>query len=169
LITNLFRSAKQTLIVKPSRIVNTDDIKRYNLILVGGKSVNIWTRRLGEDLSLDEPNPPDQYETVMDAKTGQIDMTDYKYRPRSKDDGSGGTYVNFDYGFWDEASHCFWHANHKRYKDPAKNAASPMEVFQSTKEHFIAGYKDFDRAVFCIAKAENYDPGLAAISHGGAH
>jgi len=44
-----------------------------------------------------------------------------------------------------------------------------MEVFQSTKDHFIAGYKDFDRAVFCIAKAENYDPGLAAISHGGAH
>jgi hypothetical protein len=72
LITALFRSAKQTLIVKPSRIVNADDIQRYNLILVGGKSVNIWTRRLGEDLSLDEPNPPHQYETVMDAKTGQV-------------------------------------------------------------------------------------------------
>jgi hypothetical protein len=72
LITALFRSAKQTLIVKPSRIVNGDDIQRYNLILVGGKSVNIWTRRLGEGLSLDEPNPPQQYETVMDAKTGQI-------------------------------------------------------------------------------------------------
>lgn len=112
---------------------------------------------------------PDPKAYQPDAKTGQIDMTDYKYRPRSKDDGSGGTYVNFDYGFWDEASHCFWHANHKRYKEPAKNAASPMEVFQSTKDHFIAGYKDFDRAVFCIARAENYDPGLAAISHGGAH
>jgi hypothetical protein len=72
LITNLFRSAKQTLIVKPSRIVNADDIKRYNLILVGGKSVNVWTRRLGEDLSLAEPNPPQQYETVLDTKTGQI-------------------------------------------------------------------------------------------------
>jgi hypothetical protein len=72
LITALFRSAKQTLIVKPSRIVNADDIQRYNLVLVGGKSVNIWTRRLGEDLSLDEPSPPQQYATVMDAKTGQI-------------------------------------------------------------------------------------------------
>ena len=72
LITALFRPAKQTLIVKPSRIVNADDIQRYNLVLVGGKSVNIWTRRLGEDLSLDEPNPPHPYETVMDAKTGQI-------------------------------------------------------------------------------------------------
>jgi hypothetical protein len=72
LITALFRPARQTLIVKPSRIVNGDDIQRYNLILVGGKSVNIWTRRLGEDLSLDDPNPPRQYETVLDAKTGQI-------------------------------------------------------------------------------------------------
>jgi hypothetical protein len=72
LITNLFRSAKQTLIVKPSRIVNADDIKRYNLVLVGGKSVNVWTRRLGDGLSLGEPNPPQEYETVLDAKTGQI-------------------------------------------------------------------------------------------------
>ena len=117
----------------------------------------------------DERKQADPGAYLPDAKTGQIDMSGYKYRPRSKDDGSGGTYVNFDYGFWDEASQCFWHANHMRYKDPAKNASSPMEVFQSTKEHFIAGYKDFDRAVFCIAKAENYDPGLAAISHAGAH
>jgi hypothetical protein len=72
LVTALFRPAKQTLIVKPSRIVNADDIQRYNLILVGGKSVNIWTRRLGEDLSLDDANPPQQYETVLDAKSGQI-------------------------------------------------------------------------------------------------
>jgi len=72
LITALFRPAKQTLIVKPSRIVNADDIQRYNLILVGGKSVNIWTRRLGEDLSLDDASSPQQYETVLDAKTGQI-------------------------------------------------------------------------------------------------
>jgi hypothetical protein len=72
LITNIFRSAKQTLIVKPSRIVNADDIKRYNLVLVGGKSVNVWTRRLGEDLSLADPTPLQQYQTVLDAKTGQI-------------------------------------------------------------------------------------------------
>jgi hypothetical protein len=32
LITNLFRLAKQGLIVKPSRIMNADDIKRYNLV-----------------------------------------------------------------------------------------------------------------------------------------
>ena len=72
LITSLFRSARQTLIVKPSRIVNADDIKRYNLVLVGGKSVNVWTRRLGEDVSLAESNPQQRYETVLDARTGQI-------------------------------------------------------------------------------------------------
>jgi hypothetical protein len=72
LITSIFRSAKQTLIVKQSRIVNADDIKRYNLILAGGKEVNVWTKRLGEDLTLTEPNPPHQYQTLVDAKTGQI-------------------------------------------------------------------------------------------------
>jgi hypothetical protein len=72
LITALFRSARQTLIVKPSRIVTADDVQRYNLVLVGGKSVNVWTRRLGEDLSLAEPNTPREYETVLDARTGQI-------------------------------------------------------------------------------------------------
>jgi hypothetical protein len=125
-----------------------------------------WSNQAAD---FDARSKPDPKAYLPDAKTGEIDMSDYKYRPRTKDDGSGETYVNFDYGFWDEASQCFWHANHMRYKDPAKNAAKPMEVFQSTKEHFIAGYKDFDRAVFCIAKAENYDPGLAAISHAGAH
>jgi hypothetical protein len=72
LITSIFRSAKQTLIVKQSRIVNADDIKRYNLILAGGKEVNVWTKRLGEDLSLTEPNSPHEYQTLVDAKTGQI-------------------------------------------------------------------------------------------------
>jgi hypothetical protein len=72
LITSLFRSAKQTLIVKPSRIVNADDIQRYNLVLLGGKSVNVWTRRLGNDLSLNDSDAPQQYETILDAKTGQI-------------------------------------------------------------------------------------------------
>jgi hypothetical protein len=74
LITALFRSTKQTLIVKPSRIVTADDTKRYNLVLLGGKSVNIWTRRLGEDLSLTEPNlpAPPEYVTVLDPRTGQV-------------------------------------------------------------------------------------------------
>jgi hypothetical protein len=79
LITTLYRSAKQTLIVRQSRLVNADDIKRYNLVLLGGKSVNPWTKRLGEDISL-TARPGDlldarqaaQYTTVFDSKSGLI-------------------------------------------------------------------------------------------------
>jgi hypothetical protein len=73
LVTNLFKSAKQTLIVKQSRMVNADDIKRYNLILLGGKSVNAWTRRLGDDLSLQpETGLGQRYATVFDQKTSEL-------------------------------------------------------------------------------------------------
>jgi hypothetical protein len=72
LITSLFRSTRQNLLVKPSRIVSADDIKRYNLVLLGGKSVNIWTKRLGEDLSLADPSHAPQYATVLDSRTGEI-------------------------------------------------------------------------------------------------
>jgi hypothetical protein len=73
LVTNLFKSAKQTLIVKQSRMVNADDIKRYNLILLGGKSVNAWTRRLGDGLSLQpETDLGQRYATVFDQKTSEL-------------------------------------------------------------------------------------------------
>jgi hypothetical protein len=73
LITNLFKSAKQTLIVKQSRMVNADDEKRYNMILLGGKSVNVWTRRLGDDLSLDpESDLAQRFATVFDQKTREL-------------------------------------------------------------------------------------------------
>lgn len=117
----------------------------------------------------DARKKPDPTAFLADPKTGQIDMSKYMYEPRSLDDGHGRSYINFDYGFWDEASQCFWHANHMKFRDPVQNASNPMEVYQSTKERFIAGYKDFDRAVFCITKAKNYDPRLAAISHKRSH
>jgi hypothetical protein len=74
LVTNLFKSAKQTLIVKQSRMVNADDVKRYNLILLGGKSVNAWTRRLGDDLSLEQSQTDlgQRYATVFDQKTSEL-------------------------------------------------------------------------------------------------
>ena len=71
LITSLFRSSRQTLIVKPSRLVSADDVKRYNLVMLGGKGVNIWTRRLGDGLSLSEPNLP-QFATMIDKASGRI-------------------------------------------------------------------------------------------------
>jgi hypothetical protein len=83
-----------------------------------------------------------------DPKTGKVNMTGYKYREKG-----GGNFVNFDYGFWDEASQSFWHANHS---EPG------MEVYQSTKEKFAKGYADFDRVIYCVAIAKNYDPQKAA-------
>ena len=59
----------------------------------------------------------------------------------------------------------FWHANHKEYDDPVKAAEKPMKVYQSTKDRFSAGYIDFDRIVYCVALAKNYDPAKAAIAH----
>ena len=81
-----------------------------------------------------------------DPKTGKVNMTGYKYRERPG-------FINFDYGFWDEASQSFWHANHSQ---------PGMEVYQSTKEKFAKGYADFDRVIYCVAIAKNYDPQKAA-------
>jgi hypothetical protein len=108
-----------------------------------------------------DPDPkkrknPDPNAFKPDPKTGEVDMSGYKYH------GQPG-FVNFDYAFWDEDSSAFWHANHMDYGDPA----DPMIVLQSTKEKFAQGYRDFDRVVYCIARSHNYNPGLAAIAHVG--
>jgi len=112
---------------------------------------------------------------LPDPTTGEVDMTGYAYRARArirKDARTGAevktSYVNFDYGFWDESSRCFWHANHSQYNDPVQAAAYPMKVLQSTREKFVKGYSDFDRIVFCVALAENYNPALAALAHARA-
>ena len=83
LFSNLFRASKRTLIVKQSRMVNEDDVNRYNLILLGGPMVNVWAGRLGGDLSLN-PDPGSvtpvrtgaastwKYETAFDGNTGKL-------------------------------------------------------------------------------------------------
>ncbi len=78
LISNVFEARKKTLIVKQSRMVNEDDVKRYNLILLGGRLVNNWTLRLGGDLTLTPdaraipPGLEARYQTAFDPKTGQL-------------------------------------------------------------------------------------------------
>ncbi|HEY7076073.1 MAG TPA: hypothetical protein VH418_11910 [Solirubrobacteraceae bacterium] len=94
-----------------------------------------------------------------DPNTGKVDMTGYDYLERPG-------FVNFDYGFWDEAVQCFWHANHMEYDPPRPK--DPMKVFQSTADKFAHkfsengeprfGYRDFDRVVYGVAPAANYDP-----------
>jgi len=129
-----------------------------------------------QSANYDDRLKPDDKAFLPDSKTGEMDMSNYKYRAQSrikKDAVTGAdvkaSYVNFDYGFWDEASNCFWHANHMQYKDPVRAAADPMKVLQSTREKFVKGYIDFDRIVFGAALANHYNPGLAAIAHAGPH
>lgn len=80
-ITNLFKTAKQTLILKQSRMVTADDIKRYNLILLGGPKVNVWTGKLGKDVSMRmtpeeramvDADPSRKFATVFDKDSGQL-------------------------------------------------------------------------------------------------
>ncbi len=83
LITNLFKNANKPLTVKQSRMVTADDINHYNMILLGGRSVNVWTGRLAADISLasasaelasspESKEASDHYQTVFDTKTGQV-------------------------------------------------------------------------------------------------
>ena len=83
---------------------------------------------------------------------------DYKARPKTDDDGTvSGGYINFDYAFYDEARNEMWHANHMEYDDPEKQVKSPMKVLQSTPAKFAAGYTDFDRVLYGVALAKDYD------------
>jgi hypothetical protein len=99
---------------------------------------------------------PDPTAFRGDPKTHRVDMSGYKYLRQP-----GMT--NFDYGFWDQSTLSFWHANH------ADKADKPMIVYQSTKQKFAYpftaddgteryAYPDFDRAVYGVAVANNYDP-----------
>jgi hypothetical protein len=109
-----------------------------------------------------DPDPavratPDTTHFKGDPATHRVDMTGYRYL-----DQPG--FVNFDYGFWDESTQCFWHANHKE-----SGPSDPMIVYQSTRnvfaEHLTGyatdryGYEDFDRVIYGVALSENYNAG----------
>ena len=100
---------------------------------------------------------PDTTSFKGDPVTHRVDMTGYRYRAQPGR-------VNFDYGFWDESTSSFWHANHKE-----SGPVDPMIVYQSTADKFAHhftmpdgtdryAYVDFDRVVYGVALAENYDP-----------
>jgi hypothetical protein len=119
----------------------TDDLKAYLFAKL------FWSN---QDPDREKRKKPDDKAYRPDPKTGRVDMAAYEYR-----DQPG--YVNFDYGFWDEDSQCFWHANH---------CQPGMVVYQSTKEKFTKGYIDFDRVIFCAAIASKYNPAAAARTRG---
>jgi hypothetical protein len=97
----------------------------------------------------EERKKPDKDAYLPDEETGRVDMSDYEYRAQPG-------YINFDYGFWDEGSNCFWHANH---------AEPGMEVYQSTKDKFAKGYIDFDRVIYCAVIARSYKAAGAAAAN----
>jgi hypothetical protein len=122
----------------------------------GGQFI-MFAKLFWSNQSEGDNSKPDEKAFKADPKTHRMDMNGYKYKAQPG-------YVNFDYGFWDDATQCFWHANHMEYKDPEQRKSNPMKVYQSTKDHFIRGYIDFDRIVFGVAFAKNYDPGKAAMN-----
>ncbi|WNV87988.1 hypothetical protein [Umezawaea sp. Da 62-37] len=71
------------------------------------------------------------------ATTGQVDMSRYRYVARPG-------YVNFDYGWYDEGTRNWWHANHSE---------PDMEVYQSTVQYYSRPLLDFDAQVFTVAFA----------------
>lgn len=65
--------------------------------------------------------------------------------------------VNFDFGFWDELTQSFWHANHGIYDEMENDEM----IYQSTRGKFAhkmntsqgerVTYRDFDRVVYGVA------------------
>ncbi|AHI00814.1 hypothetical protein [Kutzneria albida] len=73
-----------------------------------------------------------------DRETDQVDMSTYRYRARPG-------YVNFDYGWFDQDTNTWWHANHEEPR---------MVVYQSTLRHYSRPLQDFDEQVFTVAFAK---------------
>ena len=95
-----------------------------------GKKPMIFSKRFYSDGAPYTPDP----------STGKVDMSGYTYKAKPKP--SGGTYVNFDYGYFDEKSNAWWHANHS---EPG------MKVYRSTEAHYSRPLLDFDRQVYGVA------------------
>jgi hypothetical protein len=116
--------------------------------------VHFWSN---QDPVKENRKVPDPTAFLPDA-SGRVDMSGYKAKGRPD-------FIKFDFGFWDEATNCHWHANHHEAEPGEK--IGPMKVYQSTRQTFSNiieedgevryGYVDFDREVFCVAKATHYD------------
>ena len=106
-----------------------------------------------------DPDPkkrgkPDPKAFRPDPSTGEVDMSkigDIYALSRPPD------YTTFDFGFWDESTQTFWHANHGTYT----GMKTPEEIYQSTHARFArkywengeehVSYPDFDRVVYGVA------------------
>lgn len=149
-VYDTFAAAKAAMDAKNSGL-HRDDPKPY--VMFG---MHFWSNQDPDDSARASPD----HSAFLAGPSGKVDMTGYVYRARPG-------FTNFDYGFWDEVSNSHWHANHYE-----AGPADPMKVYQSTRAKFSEvfeespgetrfGYPDFDREVFGVAKAENYDPSKA--------
>jgi len=83
-----------------------------------------------------------------DPKTGRVDMSKYDYSARPG-------FTNFDYGFYDEATNKWWHANHcePTISGPQchlENPNEPMKVYESNLQYYSRPLQDFNEQVFCV-------------------
>ena len=143
-----FAKAKQVADAKNTGL-HRDEPKRW--IVFG---MHFWSN---QDPDREKRKLPDHSAFLPDAD-GKVDMTGYKSRARPGR-------INFDYGYWDEATQSHWHANHTDYD---RLPDDPMLVFQSTRAKFSHvfeetpgetryGYVDFDREIFGVARTDHYD------------
>jgi hypothetical protein len=98
-----------------------------------------WEKRKKADKKAFKPDP----------KTGQVDMDKYDYRgrpdPSESKNGEQNDMVAFDYGWYDEATNTWFHANH---------GTAGMIVYQSTLEYYSRPLANFDRQIFVVALAK---------------
>jgi hypothetical protein len=110
-----------------------------------------WSNRSLDDAARVKPAP-----TAFrpDPVSGRVDMSPIIGNLGMARPG----FVNFDFGFWDEKTQCFWHANHGAFA----RMTTPEEIYQSTRGRFAnkytvngeehVSYEDFDRVVYGVAQ-----------------
>lgn len=104
-------------------------------------SVRFFSRQGG---TWDQRTEGDPTRFVADPR-GQIDLSGYAHAARADAAaGPGALMLNFDYGWYDEATDSWFHANHG---EPG------MTIYQSRLAHFSRPLAAFDRQVFCVAFA----------------
>jgi len=87
-LTDLFRTAGRSIILKQSRTLSAEDLKNHNVIVLGGVWVNEWSGKLSETedfiftgnaiIKNRDPQPGEQPEYIsqFDSRTGSL-LVDY--------------------------------------------------------------------------------------------
>ena len=140
LLFSTFEAAHNYMVHKNQQLEQWRADPRYAAIAKQGEYIMFAKQYLSQ------PSDETDERFVPDKNTGAVQNINERYwaRPDASD---------FEYGFWDEGSQSFWHANHM----------PDVTVYQSSKEYFTARHAPNDRCVFGVALATHYDPGKAAL------